>query len=146
MAVAAGGGRLSFDEPAEVEEVVNGARQLQRPGGGEAVDVPSRLQQAPEVWVAQIRYRDHEAPEGPGAGAGAVVEADGHRQPALLHLLPPLLPHLLPHPALLDFHGRGESPRDMKWGILYRAWGPNQRDIGAVFLLLSVKALRFLRN
>jgi hypothetical protein len=84
--------RVPLDEHAQAEELVDGARQPQRPRRVVvAVGVARSLQQPPELRVVQVRDGDHEPPRLVKASA-TLRRADAHRQPPLLHLPLLLLP------------------------------------------------------
>ena len=83
--------RLPLDAPPEVEEVVDGARQLQRPRGVETVHLLCRLEEPLEEGMVEVGDGDNELPE----AAFFAFEADSHGDRSLLHLHPLVLLHHL---------------------------------------------------
>lgn len=91
--------QLPLDEPPESEEIVDRARQLERPGGTETVDLAGRLEEPREERVVEVGDGDGEALI---AIAISVNVSHLHREPSFLHLHPLL--HDLLHGAPEEFN------------------------------------------
>ena len=78
---------LALDEPPDVEEVVDGAREAERAGGRVAVDLPRRVEKGLEEGVVEVGDGDHK----PLLLSSLEADADGEHP--LLHLTSLLTSH-----------------------------------------------------
>ncbi|KAL5992896.1 hypothetical protein ACLOJK_013815 [Asimina triloba] len=95
---------LAFDQPLQVEEVVDRAGQPERPARVKSIHFLRLLQQPLEQRVVEIGNRNHESPTAPALLL--LLQSHAHSQPSFLHLHLLLLMHgfsLLP---LADFNLR----------------------------------------
>ncbi|KAL0909583.1 hypothetical protein M5K25_020466 [Dendrobium thyrsiflorum] len=76
--VAAAGAPLPIDDPPEVKEVFDGARETEWASRLVTVSLSRRLEKPQEERVVEIRYWNGEPPESVSAGIFIAVEADGH--------------------------------------------------------------------
>ena len=78
---------LALDEPPDVEEVVDGAREAERAGGRVAVDLPRRVEKGLEEGVVEVGDGDHK----PLLLSSLEADVDGEHP--LLHLTSLLTSH-----------------------------------------------------
>lgn len=97
--------RLALDEPQDVEEVLDRARELQWARRLVAVGLLSLVEKFGEERVVEMRYGDLELPE---TTISFFFEPHAHHQPSLLHLHPLVVPrHLLVVYKRMGKYGRG---------------------------------------
>ena len=72
---------LPLDLPPEMQKLVGGARQPERPGGVVAVHLVSQVKKLVKERVIKIRYRNHEF-----RGSAFFFEPYFHRHPPFLYL------------------------------------------------------------